>query len=700
MRKIFALLMMVGMAVGLNAQKTNDPVIFEINGKNIYKSEFMREFLRSVGKDPSAAPTACTYEKRQALEEYVELFVNYRTKLEDAYNQGFDTMPDMVKELKGYRNELAAPYLIDSVTLEKILREAYDRNHYTLHAAHILVRLKKQPTPADTLKAYNKAMEYYNRVKNGEDFFAVATEAAQILMDEESVPLNDNRRKDNGDLGNFNVFEMVYPFESAAYSLEVGEVSLPVRTSFGYHVIKLLDKSPYLSRASFQHIWGASNTVSSQTEGRIRQAYEKIKAGESFETVCNNYSDDQSTAEQGGLLKDMMVREIPPEYVSKLSRMKPGEVSEPFETRYGWHIVKLNKRDSLPSYDEMLPYYKQRLSRDVRSLQPRLSFVEQCKNRYNFKDYTKLYVKSQAKTKGKKAKTSKVPMASLDECRAALSDSVFIKAWHYSDTMVKDMRPLFSVEEMEYTAKDLLKYIEKKQKSEMNCDLDMYLQDRYNNYINDKVFEYADKHLEDEHNEFAQLMDEYRNGLMIFSYNDQMIWSKAIKDTTGLAAFYDSYSKTRNIDDENDAPYFWNERAQLVVLTVDDSSYLTPKKAVKLMEKGVKKGWTVEQMRDKINSAIKGESTFRLKKQMVENGHQNILTQSQWRKGIYERPLPKGYEVVEVEEVMNPTLKSLKEARGYYINEYHTYLEQQLIKQLRKKYNVVIHQDVIDEITY
>ena len=700
MKRVFVLLFAVVMAVGANAQKANGPVIFEINGKKIYKSEFMREFLRSIGKDPAAAPTACTYEKRQALEEYVDLFVNYRAKLEDAFAQGFDTMPDMVKELKGYRNELAAPYLIDSATLESILHEAYERNHYTLHGAHIFVKLGKQPTPADTLKAYNRAMAYYNRVKNGEDFFTVAAEAAELRFKEERIPEGDPRRKDNGELGNFSVFDMVYPFESAAYSLEPGEVSLPVRTNYGYHIIKLLDKSLWYGKGTFQHIWVSTESNPATAETRIRQAYEQLVAGEDFASVCKSYSDDKSSAENGGQLSGLMAREIPPEYVSHLSRMQPGEITEPFPTKFGWHILLLNSRDSLPAYEDMVPYYKQRLTRDSRSRKPRETFIEQCKKHYNFNDYTKAYMKP-VKAKGKKANNKKIPLASLDECKAAMTDSVFSKQWHYSDTMVTDMRPLFSIEDSEYTAKDLLKFVESKQKAEMPCDLGMYLEDRYNNFINDKVFEYANDHLEEEHNEFAMLMDEYRNGLMIFAYNDKMIWSKAIKDTVGIAEFYKTASKQHNIDNENDAPYFWNERAKLTVVSIPDSASIAPEKVVKVMEKATKKGWTVSEISGKVNSMAKGDANFKVEKEkVVEKEHQNILQSNQWRKGIYVRPSKGGYDVVRVDSILDPCLKSFSEARGYYINDYQNYLEQQLIERLRKQYNVIIHQDVVDEITY
>ena len=159
MKKFFTTLLLTATLMGAAAQNAGDPVIFQINGKNIYKSQFMKEFLQSIGKDPHAAPTACTYEKRKALEDYVQLYVNFQTKLADAYSLGYDTLTSLNQELEGYRKELAAPYLIDSATLQQLLLEAYDRNHYVLHAAHVLVHCSESATPEDTLKAYNHAMD-------------------------------------------------------------------------------------------------------------------------------------------------------------------------------------------------------------------------------------------------------------------------------------------------------------------------------------------------------------------------------------------------------------------------------------------------------------------------------------------------------------------------------------------------------------
>lgn len=701
MKKIFVCLFLLGLALSLNAQKNDDPVIFEINGKKIQKSEFMRDFLKSIGKDPKAAPTACTFEKRQALDEYVQLFVNYHTKLEDAYANGFDTMSSMLNELEGYRKELAAPYLIDSATLDRIMMEAYERNHYALTAAHIYVPLGHVPTPEDTLKAYNKIQEYSRRLEAKEDFFALALEQAVLSAKAQGLEKNDPRAKDDGRLGNFTVFDMVYPFESAAYGLKVGEVSKPIRTNFGYHIIKLLNKVPYFGKSTFQHIWIAENVSDSLSAKRsINEAYSLLQEGNSFETVCRNYSDDKSSSQNGGLLADMAIRQIPPEYMDALSSLSRGGISKPFKTRYGWHIVKLISRDSLASYEEMKPYYRQKMSRDSRSSKPREAFVEQSKVRYNFRDFTTMYENDGKTKKGKKA-VQGAPLASLDECLAALNDSVFSKEWRYEEGMVKDMRPLFAVGDKSYTAVDFLKFIEEHQRVESKMMLNNYLEDRYRNFINDKVFEYADRHLESVHPEFKELMDEYRNGLMIFSYNDANVWSKAVRDSVGLAQFYADNVGTHSIDNESDAPYFMGECVDMKVFAIGDSAWLKPDKALKIVEKGSKPGASDGAIVTKLEKSLKVDSVnVHYEANIVEVERQTILGKNQLKKGIYVVPQKHGYKIVRVDNMLNPRPKTLLEARGFYINDYQNYLEKKLCNDLRKKYNVVIHQDVIDEITY
>ena len=278
MKKILVLSFYISILLGAIAQNANDPVIFQINGKETLKSQFMKEFLQSIGKDPTAAPTACTYEKRKALEDYVQLYVNFQTKLADAYALGFDTLASLNQELAGYRKELAAPYLIDSATLQYLLREAYERNHYVLHAAHILVPCSESALPADTLKAYNHAMELYNEALKTDNFYEVAQKEMRYQRINDRDPLVREKADDvnpmEGDLGCFTVFDMIYAFESAAYALKPGEVSKPVHSRYGYHIIKLFDRYEHYGKVQLAHIWIPDN--SPEAEGKIKDSYRQL----------------------------------------------------------------------------------------------------------------------------------------------------------------------------------------------------------------------------------------------------------------------------------------------------------------------------------------------------------------------------------------------------------------------------------------
>ena len=233
--------------------------------------------------------------------------------------------------------------------LKNRIKQAYTRNQYALHVAHILVELNEDASPTDTIIAYKHIIELRKRVMAGEDFFEVARK------EKISHTPNAKVRPDEGDIGYFTAFEMEYPFENAAYALQVGEVSMPVRSRLGYHIIKLIEKVPYYGKTSIQHIW--INEQTPNAEAKIRRAYTQLKNGENFDVVVN-ISDDRGTSEKGGLLSDVTMRQLPTEYITRISYLAEGEYSEPFHTQYGWHIIKVVKKESIPSFEEMEQYYE------------------------------------------------------------------------------------------------------------------------------------------------------------------------------------------------------------------------------------------------------------------------------------------------------------------------------------------------------
>lgn len=707
MKKIILTILAIAAFMGAMAQQPADEVLFDLNGKHYYKAPFMKEFLRSVGKDPSAAPTACTYEKRKALEEYVQLYVNFQAKLADAYEQGFDTLPTLNRELSTYRTELAAPFLIDSLTMQSLLREAYERNHYVLHAAHILVPCAETDLPDDTLKAYTHAMELYSQVKGGADFYTVAKNERREQMlrsrDPEVRAKADQLGETEGDLGCFTVFDMIYPFETAAYGLQPGQVSLPVRSRYGYHVIKLFERHEHYGKVQLAHIW--ISDTDPQAEGKIRSAYAQLQSGEEFAKVARNYSADRNTSREGGLMAELPPSQLPSEYIGVVASGMPlGAISQPFHTRFGWHIISLVKKETLPPFESMVPYYKSRMSRGERSTRPQHIFAEQCKERYGFADYTKV------KTSKKKNAPYAASLASL---RSVVTDSVFSAIFNYDSNQITDMRPLFKIGDRQFNSRQLAKYIYQNKKVRPLCNLDVFVQNRYDEFVEAMVVKYADEHLERDNPEFAALMDEYRHGLMIFAYNDRMVWSRAIKDTLGFEAFYKQASAAKDYNDTNDAIYFWNDRARVRVYTISDSANLASDKALKIMAKAQKKGWEGERLTEALAAKSKaGSAAVAVEERLVEKEHQALLSANEWKLGTYIHAVDSAtrvpaslagrgvYQIVVVDQLLQPELKSCQEARGYYLNDYQNYLEEENVKRLREKYHVAIRQEVVDEITY
>lgn len=651
----------------------------------------MDNFMQSVGDKLLAKPNVTQQEKRQALDEYVELYSNFRAKVLDAKSMGMDTTPDLLQELSRYRKELAAPYLIDSTMLSRILREAYERNRYALHAAHILVKLGPDAPPEDTLQAYGRAMYLRRRALEGENFFTLAHE--QVLRDNPKAEPNPYE----GELTYFSTFNMVYPFENAAYALQVGEISMPVRTRYGYHIIKLIDKVELYGKLTFQHFW----LRNPNSQGAVSLAYESLLQGTPFEMVVRG-SDDRSTAETGGYIVDASLGQLPHEYIKTFSTLHEGEISKPFLTRYGWHIVKLIKKDTLPSYESMLPYYKQRLARDPRGDESRKAFARDARKKYGIIDYT---ITPQPTKKGRK-KQPLVMQASLDEITSLMNDSIFLDLWRVKNDSIHDRRPLVHTPTKDYTAVDLARYIRRNQRPQRPEPYDILVRRFYDAFLDSVTLVYADTQIESENPDFASLIEDYRNGLMIFNYNEKMIWSKAIYDTIGFADFYARESRTKRMDHPEDSIYFWRTRARVSCFTIADAACLNAEKATKLVQKAVKKKKSSSEIKqilqDKINtkSCTSATPVSHALELVENNGRQTLLSPDQWKTGVYCIPNNAGYRVIVVEEIMPPMLKEQMEARGYYLNAWQNEVEQKLMKELRRKYNVTIDYDAVRKITF
>ncbi|RLD26557.1 MAG: peptidylprolyl isomerase, partial [Bacteroidetes bacterium] len=374
MKNVQFFLLFVLTSLLVNAQK--DKTIITINEEPVFKSEFEYVFKKNNEDDTIT---------RQELDEYMELFINYKLKVQEAEDLGMDTVQSFVKELNGYRNQLAAPYLIDTKVNDELIVEAYDRMKFEIRASHILIKVADDALPEDTLAAYQEALNVRNQINGGSNF----EKTARLLSSDPSVKTN------SGDLGYFTVFQMVYPFETAAYNTEVGEISMPVRTRFGYHLIKVTDKRPARGEVRVAHIVVLSNDKMKpeQRENAKMKIYEisvKLDNGDDFALLAKQYSDDKGSAQKGGELPMFGPGKMIAEFENVSYNLENiGDISEPFETQYGWHIVKLLEKRDIGTFEELEPTIKKKLKRDSRGKLSKKAFIAERKKEYNFKEYPK-----------------------------------------------------------------------------------------------------------------------------------------------------------------------------------------------------------------------------------------------------------------------------------------------------------------------
>ncbi|MFA6950499.1 MAG: peptidylprolyl isomerase [Lentimicrobiaceae bacterium] len=653
---LFSVIFVLGI-LPLSAQN-NDPVILKVAGEKITKSEFLNVYQKNnVNGDVI---------DHKSLEEYMELYINFRLKVKEAESLGMDTARSFIDELAGYRKQLAQPYLIDEKTNRSLLTEAYDRKNIDIRASHLLIKVDRNATPSDTLDAYKRIMALRKRVLKGEDFGKLAMEYSDDLSARDRTVENRTIKGNKGDLGYFTVFDMVYPFETGAYNTKVGEVSMPVRSDFGYHLIMVTDRKPALGKVQVAHILmripeKATAADSLAVEKNAQQVYQKLLNGEDFAQLAQQYSDDKTTSSKGGVLPWFGANRMIPEFIREVSKLKEvNDIAKPFSSTFGWHIVKLLEKKEIGTYEDNLNDLKQNLARSDRAKKSEEALINRVKAEYKF-------------TQNPKA---------LNEFNKVVTDSIFKAKWDVISAkgMNKNM---FNIGRLSVSQQDFAQWLAKNQRKGVKENIRVYVNSMYTTFVNQKLLEYEDSQLERKYPEFRMLMKEYRDGILLFELTEQKVWSKASKDTLGLEAFYNA----------NKTKYMWGERLDATTYTLSTQD----KKVIGLVKSSVKKGITNNELLEMINTD--STSVLTIDRGKFEKGENSVADAAEWKKGSISETVTNGQtNIVFVNDVSAPEPKQLNEARGLITANYQDYLEQQWIKELRAKYSFEVNKEVLSSI--
>ncbi|HRH10429.1 MAG TPA: peptidylprolyl isomerase [Bacteroidia bacterium] len=697
-KNLFAFLILTGSAVHFTAQTSSEPVVMTINGKSITKAEFEAVYKKNNGKEVKNNP--------KSVKEYVELFSLFKSKVYEAEALGLDTLSTFKTELGGYRKQLAAPYLTDKNTNENLLTEAYDRMQWEVRASHILIRMDDSALPKDTLEAFTRvtlirntilgkmptAAEIANydkllkntteiskqlkgkdstvykvkiaSVRNLADYYKNAKDKFQDIAPKTS---DDGSVVDNkGDLNYFSALDMVYPFENAAYNTKVGDVSGIIRSKFGYHIMKVYDKRKSRGEITVAHIMiklakDASEQDKANAKTKILELKEKLKTS-TFEEIARQFSDDKQSSDRGGQLAPFKGGRLPAEFENAAFQLKNnGDVSDPVQTVYGWHLIKRLDLKTIASFDEMKSELKSRVSRDSRSQMGRTALIARVKKEYNFKENLK----------------------NRDELSKVL-DSTYLQAtWKATRAAKLGNKEIINLGGKSFTQNDFAKYLESQITFRSPTDITELMKSMYKTWSDEVVVAYEDALLESKYPDFKNLLREYRDGILLFDLTDQKVWSKAVKDTSGLKDFYE----------KNKNNYLWQERADVT----------TYKCLNEKIAKEVRKMLKAKKDDKAITDAINKSSQLNLS---IENvtylKGENKDVDANWKQGLAEADIKDAKEnkvlILNVNKITPKTPKQLNECRGMVTADYQSYLENTWLEYLKKKYVVTLNNDVLSTI--
>ena len=632
-------------SISISAQINDNDALFTVDNDKVLASEFIRVYNKNLDlvKD----------ESQKDIDNYLELFINYKLKLQEAKKLGFNEKPEYIRELSNYRKQLAKNFLTDSQATDELVKEAYERVSYEVNASHVLIRVSEDAPAEDTLKAYNEILKLRDQVLK-EGFEAVKNKVhnGQTIFAE--------------DLGYFGGFRMVYPFESAAFNTPVGELSQPFRTRFGYHIVKIFDKRKSKGEVEVAHILiskqkKADDSISQNPEQRINDIYTKLQQGENFESLAKQFSEDKNSASKGGKLSPFSSGQLNSKTFEEtaFNLENQGDYSKPVETDLGWHIIKLINKKPVESFENMKGQLELKVKRDSRSNLINEAFVKKIRDHYKVTDNYE----------------------ALQYFNTIVTDSFYKRKWEIPENLNKE-KHLNSIGEKQLTYLDFANYLKNAQRKLRNQKpLELVVKDNYKEFIDSHVLKYYEDNLENENKEFSNIVDEYRDGLLLFDLMESEIWNAAKKDSMAVKDYYE----------KNKEDYFVNERVDALVAS-------SPKETViKKVSKMLSNGMTEIKIKDALNK--KGKVNVIFTSGLMEKDHQALPPEFQFKEGlskIYKHN--DSFVVVNVNKILPKEQLSFEDAKGRVVTNFQDQKEKSWIQELHQKYKVVVNNEILNKI--
>lgn len=624
--------------------------LFTLGGKPVEKEEFLYLLAKSIDTENLSSGIS-----QEEFEENFQLFVNYKLKVREAESLGLDQSEEFLSEFSSFKESLIAPYLIKNSVEEGELRKVYSRMQEVIRASHILFQFPTNASREDSLAVLKMALKVKGEIESGVNI----NDLAEKYSDDPSAKFN------RGDLGYFSTLQMVQPFEDAAYGLQPGKVSDPVLTNFGYHLIQVKDRLPNPGQVRVSHILVRFEAGNQEQENNARRKISDIyleiqKESTFWEDIVKTFSEDPATKENGGLLPWFGVGTMIPEFeMAAFSLSESGEISPPLKTQYGYHILRLEGKKQLESYEQLEESIRSKILRDSRSglIQSQVTAIQ--KARYGFKEND--------------LNVSKIAQ-SLNKMVADSLEKVL-------GTAGLANLDLFVLQGRTYKASELLKFIQEEsnyqnEKAEFGA--------WYDKFVIGSLAKTEEKDLETNNKNYQSLLKEYRDGILLFSLMNQEVWQKGISDSLGQVEFFQ----------KNIGRFQWKERIEAYLVRVIDINKLPDARKFfqssgfntsifKSFESDFKANHPLAYTTDL--GTFEYEDHPVISKLNLSLTYQEIVVDGLTYVVVLGKKIPAGP-------------RKFEESRGLVIRDYQEFLENSLNEKLKSKYPIEINESVKAEI--
>ncbi|MBD5344342.1 MAG: hypothetical protein HDR90_05050 [Bacteroides sp.] len=641
MKKVFLPVAVVSLALACAAAaKNDDPVLMTVNGKSVPVSEFQYLFEKNNAQQ----------ETPQSLDEYIDMFITYKLKVADAEAAGLDTTAAFHKEFKGYCDELAAPYLRDSLTAERLVNEAYDRMKRRVSISQIMLPIGNTSEE----KAANRARldSIRTAILNGADFSEMAVKYSS----------DRNVKYNKGYYGYIAPNMYPYPFEEAAYSTPVGEISPVIDDApYGYHIIRVEAEKPDEGRVHARHILKLTRNMSQEEQDKKKQQIDSLYnlvtvEGADFGELAEKFSDDTGSAKRQGDLGAFGIGRMVPEFEQAAFALQPGEVSKPVKTSYGWHIIQMIERLPMETLDEVRPAIQSMISRDQRSRMPEIEKLNQLKKKYHAVMVPDGMEKVKSIISAGATPAEALGMIASSDIVVASINGNNIKASEVMTTVGESTRN---------TTPDAWSTFE----------------DAASNYLSDQTVDYFKAHIGDENPTFRNLVNEYRDGILLFEISNRNIWDKSNKDKDGIEAFFNA----------NRTKYSWSapKYKGYVIFATSDSIATAAKKFLADNTIG----------NDTLSVTLRKEFGRNIKVEKVIAGQgENAILDNVAFGGEKPEPVGRWIEWFGYNGRVIPQPEEAADVRGAVTEDYQKQLEQNWVTDLHKKYKVKLNKKEVDKL--